>query len=200
MTDSTDYQMINISVPRPRPMYKPPAKARDRCQVDCEVEKMIIDLTEARLPWPCLWYGEPGSGKTCSAMLMVDAFGGWYATLNDMVKLIQQAARGEAVHSSGYKRTVFEVEADWTRANLAVLDEIGERTEVSESHYEITKKLIDLRERDGLKPTVYISNRSPSELSKIYSDSIASRLTMGTVVEMNGDRRQGKPTAVEVKA
>lgn len=81
-------------------------------------------------------------------------------------------------------------EAIWERiatAPLVVLDEIGCREKVTDAHYEIVKRAIDLR---WGKPLVAISNIDLAELSPIYDDRIVSRLGAGTIFELNAaDRR-----------
>jgi hypothetical protein len=194
----TDERFITLS--QGKWMFRTLEKHHERDGIHPDLRAVISEVCLAARPWPLLLYGEAGSGKTCAAMCMVDVYGGWFAGLGDMVDDYWLAQRGQLQTSSGYAWTFSEFRAMWTRANLAVLDEIGERREVSEAHYETTKKLVDWREKRGLRPTVYISNRKPDEIGRIYGDPLASRLTGGTVVRVDGDRRRQNKTTVKVQA
>lgn len=106
-----------------------------------------------------------------------------YIMLPDFIQLITGIRSGlvtERWESGEFK--------DWNDSVLGVCDEIGSRNTVSDAHYEILKKLIDLRES---KPSVYISNLAPNRIAEVYDDRIASRLQGGTVIDMTNwpDRR-----------
>ena len=90
---------------------------------------------------------------------------------------------------SGYQ---INSEAIWTRidlANLAVLDELGARTRVSDFQYETLCRFYATRFR---LPTIYISNLGLKELEQLYDDRATSRLGSGTVavVEAPDQRTQ----------
>ena len=57
---------------------------------------------------------------------------------------------------------------------------------VSDHHYETIKRCID--DRHG-KPLVCISNLNMKELAGVYDDRVASRISAGTIVVTEGDRR-----------
>jgi len=138
-------------------------------------------------PWPFVLTGEPGSGKTCAALVWLDMYGGRYYTAQEWAERVADA-RFERLRSSvGYLISLSEV---WTnecmRTNLFVLDELGMRAKASEHHYDCVKGVLDKREG---RPLICISNLSLSGLEEVYDDRVASRLSGGTVVEMTGDRR-----------
>lgn len=178
--------------------YPAPKVVRERDLIHENLRVVMNELAAGVRPWPLLLYGGTGSGKTSAALCMHDLYGGWYTTLPDMVERYWAATRGELLTSRGYSWSLEEVRNSWSLCQLTVLDEIGERKEVSEAHYEVTKKLIDWRMRDGPMPAIYVSNREPEELQSIYGDPVSSRLTSGTVAWLNGDLRQGEKTAFSV--
>ena len=74
-------------------------------------------------------------------------------------------------------------------ANVVVLDEVGTRQTVSDFQYETFKRAID--EREG-KPAVFIANVDLSAIGRLFDARIASRLSAGTIVQTEGDRRMRK--------
>lgn len=69
-----------------------------------------------------------------------------------------------------------------------------ERERVGDLQYTTLKGAIDYREYHCNRVGIYISNLTPDHLAELYDDRIASRLTSGTVFELNGaDRRNVKP-------
>lgn len=173
------------------PLYGPPDQPeRTRDRITSRLRDAIQDVVNARCPWPLVLLGEAGSGKTCAALCMIDAFGGWYTTLPELCDLLARAQQGELTYSSGYRRFVADVWDDWRNAHLVVLDEIGARDRVTDHHYETLKFAIDRREG---RPAVFASNHQTFKaLGLLYDDRIASRLSSGTPVWLKGDRRVSK--------
>lgn len=170
----------------PFPTYSPPDKDRVPEQIAGDVRELIRSATAGNQPWPLLFAGDVGSGKTCAALCMIDRFGGWYITLGDLLSMLIEAQNDRLTWSSGHKRTVRDIWAAWEQANLVILDEIGARNQVSDHHYENLKRAIDLREGG---PAVFVSNLDLGGLASVYDDRIASRLAAGTEVRFVGDRR-----------
>lgn len=170
-----------------QPMFAPPNKLRQLEGIDAKHRSAIRAVVEGKAPWPLLLTGEAGSGKTCAALCMIDAFGGWYLTVTQLTEMLIAAQQGRLQWSSGYARTVEEIWTAWERAHLTVLDELGGR-KVSDFHYETVKRCLDLREG---RPAVFISNLDIDHLigPELYDDRIASRLAGGSVIETTGDRR-----------
>ena len=127
------------------------------------------------LPWPLLLWGSTGSGKTCAALLMVDAVpSSVYMTLDDLAAVAFDEAAA-AIWSLGRESL------------LVAVDELGARQQDFDREYRALKRMADLREH---RSAVWISNHSPARLREIYDDRIYSRLCCGTVVEVTGpDRR-----------
>lgn len=74
-------------------------------------------------------------------------------------------------------------------ADLVVIDDIGLK-EVTDSTYEL---LYDILEFRGSRPTIFTSNKSPSELNQIYDARIMSRLGRGRFINVVGpDQRLQK--------
>lgn len=71
--------------------------------------------------------------------------------------------------------------------SLLVLDELGLRDSVTDSHYDAVYRCVELRTR---RPFIAISNHDLERLTKIYDGRTVSRLGAGTLVEVSGkDRR-----------
>ena len=166
--------MILASINRERDQIAEPLRAASR------------ECMAGERNWPLVIIGEAGSGKTCSALCMVDYLGGEYWVANQWVDRIREAKMGRATWESGYPATELELWRQWSRSKLCVLDELGARSQVSDHHYETIKRCID--DRHG-KPLVCISNLNMKELAGVYDDRIASRLSAGTIVVTEGDRR-----------
>ena len=161
-------------------------------------KRHVLTLIEARVravlracifgdsPWPLLFYGEPGSGKTCAALCMHDYAGGLFTTVEDFCEFMRLALCGNAFWCAGYPKTVNEIWSEWAGANLCTLDELATRDKVSDHQYSTLKRAIDLREN---KPLIVISNHNLEAISRIYDARIASRLCCGTLIPMDGDRR-----------
>lgn len=183
MTDSEPLLAEGCVVLRGRiPMYTPPDKRRYVEQIAYVVRHEIRGTTAGNLPWPLLFAGDVGSGKTCAGLCMIDTYGGWYIALPDLLLKLTEA-QCDRIPSLA---SVGSIWADWRKANLVVLDEIGARNQVSDHHYENLKRAIDLREG---RPAVFVSNHELGELAEVYDDRIASRLAAGTQVQFVGDRR-----------
>ena len=191
-------QNIDIEVSGYRGCYSPPCKGVDVAQIDSRLRDVLRAICKGLRPWPLFMYGDSGSGKSYIGSHAILRYGGWHINTNAMVEMMQQAMKGELYYESGYQRSRSEVMDAWAQCNVGVLDEIGERKQVTESHYDLAKQVVDLRDR-VIKPTVYISNRDPEELVEIYGDPFVSRISRGTVIEINGDKRRGEPTRFEVK-
>ena len=136
--------------------------------------EVIGKILAGKLPWPLLFWGAAGRGKTCAALLMVDAVpSSVYITLDDL--LPDAFDRRAAIWTVGRESL------------LVVVDELGTRQQDFDREYRAVKRMADLREH---RPAVWISNHRPERLREIYDARIYSRLCCGTVVEVTGpDRR-----------
>ena len=160
----------------------------------------MTSLFEGKPAWPLFLHGEPGAGKSCAGLAVVDWCGdGIYITMSDFCKAIidaQQPGRTPFCMSICRDRTEGDLWMEWGMANLCVLDEVGLRENVSDHHYETLTKALDLR-NDAGKPLIVISNVDLQGIESIYDDRIASRLSSGTVVPVSGDRRLNKGATTE---
>ena len=138
------------------------------------LRETIGGLLRGELPWPLLLWGAAGRGKTCAALLMVDAVPvSVYVCLDDLME-----------HAFDRSASIWRLTHE---AMLVVVDELGTRQQDFDREYCAVKRLADLREH---RPAVWISNHGPERLRAIYDDRICSRLCCGTVVEVTGpDRR-----------
>ena len=97
------------------PMFPPPAKYRDREQIEPGLRRILRELLEGDRPWPLFLQGTQGSGKTCAVLCMIDWAGGWYIQLPDLCTMCISAGKGELTWSSGARRTTNEIWDGWRR-------------------------------------------------------------------------------------
>ena len=142
-----------------------------------EARSAIRRCVAGASPWPLVFWGRPGSGKTCAALCLLDSVGGLtvYRTLGDACDELIQAMNGELTWGE-YKASPKAWWEKWETARLAVLDELAIREKTTDHEYQTVKRAIDLRYG---KPLVLISNHSPGT---IYDERISSRMQAGTVV------------------
>jgi len=164
-----------------------PDKVRHAEQVPEHLATEIRLCCEGVKPWPLFIHGEAGSGKTCAALALSDRTDSYYAITSEFVQRMRDAEFGRLYSESGYTVSTLQLWRDWTRPDVAILDEIGTRDRVTDYHYEVIKACLDKREG---RPCVYISNHSLKTIAETYDDRVASRLSAGTIVECVGDLRR----------
>ena len=142
---------------------------------------------EGKLAWPLVFWGPPGTGKTCAALCLLDRVGGKYFPVPELLEQITQAQFGKLHDALGERVFSSEFWFRISRACLVVLDEVGCRERVSDAHYCAVKRVIDLRIG---KPFIAISNLPLEELEKIYDGRIVSRLSAGMILEFSGQDRR----------
>ncbi len=166
------------------------SQVRSIAQIDPGLRSHLRELVSGKSPWPFFLHGQPGGGKTCSALCLLDYAGGEYWALSRWLNELIQADKGRLTWSYEGRSGDLTVDMLWSRwryAALAVLDEVGTRDHVSDFHYESLQRCLD--DRHG-KPLVVVSNLDPAALERAYDYRIVSRLTSGTVVQLGGkDRR-----------
>ena len=186
------------------PLYRPkkwlPERFRVVDEIAPHVRKATVECLTGRSPWPLLFYGEVGSGKTCAGLVMTDIFGGYYLTVDELVEHVNETTKTGSTRMYGGSLSRDELWDSLKAERFVVLDELGMRANVTEPRYVAIKRLIDARHG---KPTVLISNlplqskqeegkpRGP-DLASAYDDRIASRIAEGTRVRFEGDRRPRK--------
>lgn len=172
--------------------FPPSSKQRLRSRVIPKLVAAIHGTCEDKAPWPLVLVGEAGSGKTCAALCMIDHYGGVYVTTVQLTEMHAAAKCGTLTWLSGLPRTLDQLWQPLSNAYLLVLDELAERSVVSDSHFEAVKRLLDAR-LDAVSPampTVVVSNLDLGGIARVYGDKVGSRLSAGTVLELSGDRRQ----------
>ena len=166
--------------------FKPPEfPCRVREGLAPYVRTLIRDVINGQKPWPLYLFGEVDAGKTAAALCIGDHVGGWYLALPDLCGMIRQAMKGE-LFKGAYRWTEYEIWKDWETTSLCILDELGTRKVVTDHHYEVLKRALDLREG---RPIVLICNLDPNGLRAVYDDRIHRRVCRGTNVELFKDRR-----------
>lgn len=160
--------------------------------IDPVLRRGINRCVTESAPWPLAILGGVGTGKTCAALCLLDAVGGGcvYTTVTEFAANIMAAQSGQLWDQfTDEKMTPVKLWHQWREATLAVLDELGSRSKVSDFQYEIVKRAIDEREKVA-GPLVLISNMGLPELESVYDDRIASRIAAGTVINLQGDDRR----------
>ncbi len=148
--------------------------------VDSRLRTTLRELATGEARWPLYLWGTSGAGKTMAALCLVDYVppaGRFYATVGELCDAVM------AQEAKGNWKQVREAE-------LAILDEIGERRNIGDLDYTTVKRFMDLRESRQGRVAIYISNLSPGDLQKAYDDRIASRALCGTVFELKGSDRR----------
>jgi len=173
-TQRESHRQVRLNVPREKDLIPDPLRNAMR------------DCTRGRAPWPLYIYGPPGAGKTCGALYLCD----WtpqpyyYWSVTEICERLRAAAIGTLETSAGYaitERTIWGHEI--AKAELIVLDALGEKEKVSDHHYSTVKRLVDIRE---CRPLVLVSNLPPNDLASLYDERISSRCGAGTVVDLSG--------------
>jgi hypothetical protein len=153
-----------------------PAYIGDTCRAAFRGEK----------PWPLVFLGEPGVGKTTAMFNMLDPCGGRYWTFEAWLRekpppydAWRKGGYWEQFHPHGYK-------------GLSVMDDVGSRDERSTwgTHIATLQECLDIRKG---WPTLLISNRTTvDEWQSLLGAAVASRVRDGTVVLFPpGDHRRG---------
>jgi len=168
-------------------------KQRELTKIAPALRQQFRKFLEGKAPWPLFLHGPVGTGKTCAALCLLDWIegGGHYWTLAEWCDALNEARLGFYILPwEKLPTSPFGLWRVLGRASLFVLDEVGLRDAVTPFQFETLKRAIDVREG---RPLVCISNLDLKQLAKVYDDRIASRLSAGTVVCLDGaDRRLSK--------
>ena len=150
-----------------------PSLSRQWKLVAPALQKVLIELARAERRWPLYLHGAVGVGKTRAALAFCDKVvrPGYWA-VDDVMNGICSGC------------------PPWSFAySLTVLDELGlpRPGKGREFDYSAVKEFCDWRE---CRPAIYICNHHPDAILELYDRRILSRLTSGTVFELQGpDRR-----------
>lgn len=140
--------------------------------------RQMLRAVQREAAWPLYIYGNPGSGKTCIAALIYEAFTRrpMWSRADDF--LLEYVDRGD-----GRKALQAKVEG----TPCLFLDDLGVRPPTPP----MLQAIFDVLEMRKGRPVVIMSNHDLRKLSEIYDERIVSRLSAGTVLEIRGqDRRK----------
>lgn len=140
--------------------------------------RQMLRAVQREAAWPLYIYGNPGSGKTCIAALIYEAFTRrpMWSRADDF--LLEYVDRGD-----GRKALQAKVEG----TPCLFLDDLGVRPPTPP----MLQAIFDVLEMRKGRPVVIVSNHDLRKLSEIYDERIVSRLSAGTVLEIRGqDRRK----------
>lgn len=155
--------------------------------IDEAIWSRVIECSCRGGPWPLVFTGGVGTGKTCAALCLLDQVKSrQYQTVGSLCEELIAVFDGQRE----YGQRTDNVTAWWRRwgeADCVVLDELAARDRVSDFHYDTVKRAIDRRID---MPSVFISNLGLDDISKVYDDRIASRLVAGTLIRFDGDDRR----------
>ncbi len=176
----------------PMPLMKEPRRAalpekhREIAAVDEILKATFRKLVTGNADWPLFLHGPPGTGKTCAALALADFLfpsHSRFTTIGDLVQQVMDTWKTETKFVWKPYEPFSKSGGSW----LVVLDELGTRANVTDTHYETIQKVIDIREGS---PLILISNKDIKGIGEIYDARIASRCESGTVVNLTGrDRR-----------
>ena len=143
-----------------------------------EQVRQMLRAVQREAAWPLYIYGNPGSGKTCIAALIYEAFTRrpMWSRADDF--LLEYVDRGDG-------RKALQAKVDGTPCLF--LDDLGVRPPTPP----MLQAIFDVLEMRKGRPVVIVSNHDLRKLSEIYDERIVSRLSAGTVLEIRGqDRRK----------
>lgn len=135
-------------------------------------------------PWPLTLAGPVGVGKTCAALAVTDITRGRveFARFADLAQQMVALKCGDTQRDAWCQF--------WDRyetAALCVIDDIGLRQRATEHQVETLLEAIERRHR---WPVILTTNLTLDQLAESYDDRIASRLSAGSFVWIDGtDRR-----------
>lgn len=179
-TTSTRASLRLSATPRPLHLAH---KARELGRIAPRLRLAIRSAVRGESPWPLVLSGRAGVGKTCAALCLLDHAGGLYFTAGGLADAAIQASKGTLRTPGGGSVGPAALWAEIGSTALVVLDELGARERVSDWHYEQVKRLLD--DREG-KPLIVVTNLKLAEVTQLYDDRVASRLSAGTVVGVDG--------------
>lgn len=174
-----------------------PEKQREIAMADESLKAVLRELIRGQKPWPLFLHGDPGTGKSCAALAFCDHLHhpAVYTTAADLAAMYMDSWKADKKFDwspyAPYRETVNQLAPmsppKVTGSMLVVLDELGTRQNVSDTHYECIQRVMDMREG---WPLIVVSNLNLAGIGDRYDDRIASRCSLGTVVKLHGkDRR-----------
>lgn len=144
---------------------------------------MISEVLHGHDPWPAIFVGVPGCGKTCAMLSILDWTGGGYieraSVLGHEWADIKRRTLMERTATAIWPMTEREYMSRLAALNVVCVDELGLLSKVSDSEVEALMRLLDDRQGGGM---ILATNRTAEELVDIYGTPLVSRLSAGTVI------------------
>lgn len=159
-------------------------------QIQPYLRGTLRSLVTGDQPWPLFMTGAAGRGKTCAALCLLDYTGGEYLTAAELCEIANLSREGRYMQRAESGSVTVYPQQFWrwiASRPLFVLDEIGLRENASDHQYETLQRFLEAR--TGL-PTIFISNISTTALRRVYDDRIVSRISRGTVADVQGEDRR----------
>ena len=150
-------------------------------QVAPKLREVFGQLVTGKARWPLYLWGPVGTGKTRAALALTDFLAG-RSEYYTMEKLCTAAMERDA-----WKRTL----GDLCRADMVIVDDIGEREKVGDLYATTLKAVLDARDYRHNRAGIYTGNVSDLDLPRLLDDRLVSRLLCGTEFKLTGpDRRK----------
>ena len=150
---------------------------RSFARVATDLRDVLRNLATGNADWPLYLFGRTGLGKSMAALCLADVTEtAVYATPDDLCRW-----------------TMAEFDGDWhwvAEKHLAILDELGSRSNVKDLHATSVQRFCDYREQNHGRVAIYVANLTPKELATVYDDRICSRILCGTRFQVKGDDRR----------
>lgn len=166
------------------------------------LRQAIREAAAGKLRWPLFITGNPGTGKTCGALCVVDHTEGsefwiwdeYWRFVNDV-----NFGRAQTIIQGGKDPDGWDHPSrmiDWTtqkwwayveRLPLLVLDDIGLRGVANDTQYEAMKLTLDRRHN---LPTILTSNLDVVKIAEVFDYRVMDRIDSGTTVHIKGTSRR----------
>ena len=181
--------------PEPAPWPRGVAQAL-ASEVEPKTMGRIVAAAQAKR-WPILLGGPCGVGKSCLAALVASRIIGWrFIVLSDLLSAVATARTSDTRTAVMLTMTGREVERSeyeimrWVeQAPILVVDDVGVRG-LSEPQMDVLLRVVDMRYS---KPTIFTTNCDAATLRHMVGDRVASRMTAGAKIWIDGvDRRQSR--------
>lgn len=182
--------------------------------MDAGLRSVLAGLAAGRLPWPLYLHGDVGTGKSAGALALLDQFGpvlpgeldatppalDWlagYVVAGTLASTRIAADRGRLswrTPGSGSDELGWGMLSRKVQEGpLVVLDDLGIGP-VRDFALETLLELFDPRLASPVRPTVIISNVTPSAIAGLTDARTADRLLAGTVFGLTGASRRRTAT------
>lgn len=174
-------------------------------QMDGAVLQEIRTLKQTR-KWPLLLTGDVGTGKTCSAVCLYNAYQTlpmWHRS-DDLLLAMSLGRNGgvqvETFNEYGelYRKAIpySDFIGRVSRTCCLFLDDLGTRKPTEP----MQQALFDLLEYRKGKAVCVTTNKTIPEIAELYDDRIADRFVAGTVIRFRGKSRRQRGNVLTVES